>query len=179
MQVCGLNPQTREISMAGFTASWAHGNAVVMEEPPQDDGGLFGFNHFGWGTQIVIRPGFARWFHIPIPTPVLLDGHRMKLIRVFLQYQQIAGYARSGTIQDAHLWDGQNRIAKKSANDFKQQGASLQGHVTYELLQPREWFFGVGLSFRLGATGFMDGHFIDNAAAPVVVIGSAGADFQV
>ena len=81
--------------MAGVTASWAHGNAVVMEQPPQEDGGvLVDFNHFGWGTQITMRPGFPRWFHIPIPTPVLLDGKRMKLIRVWLQFSQILGIGR-------------------------------------------------------------------------------------
>ncbi len=166
--------------MAGFTASWVHGNAVVAEEPPADDGGLFGFNHFGWGTQIVMRPGFARWFHIFIPTPVILDDKRMKLIRVFLQWQQIRGYRHSGYIEDAHLWDGQTRIAKESNKDFKQSGfAVIPGHSTYELRQSREWHFGVGLSFRLGGAGNVGGHFVDNSDAPVIVIGSAGADFEV
>ena len=166
--------------MAGFTASWVHGNALVAEQPPVEDGGLLGFNHFGWGAQIVMRPGFARWFHISIPTPVFLDDKRMKLIRVFLQWQQIRGFARSAFIEDAHLWDGQNRIAKKSNNDFKQNGyATIPGHYTYELRQSRAWQFGVGLSFRLGGHGNVGGHFVDNSDAPVVVIGSAGADFEV
>lgn len=166
--------------MAGFTASWVHGNAVVAEQPSIEDGGLFGFNHFGWGAQIVMRPGFSRWFHIFMPTPVILDGKRMKLIRVFLQWQQIRGHARSALIEDAHLWDGQNRIAKKSNNDFKQNGhATIPGHSTYELHRSREWQFGVGLSFRLGAHGNVGGVFVSNEDAPVIVIGSAGADFEV
>ena len=166
--------------MAGFTASWVHGHAVVMEQPPQEDGGVFGFNHFGWGTQIVMRPGFARWFHIPIPTPVILDGKRMKLIRFFLQYQQIQGYARSGYIADVHLWDGRTRKALASANDFKSNpDARIDGHVTYEPHRPIEWWFGLGVSFRLGAHGNVGGHFVDNEDAPVLVIGSAGADFEV
>lgn len=164
--------------MVAFTASWVHGNAVVAENPPAEDGGLFGFNHFGWGTQITIRPGFARWFHITIPTPVILDDKRMKLIRVFLGYEQIAGYRNSGTIQDVHLWDARQRVAMKSNNDFlSSPEAQITGYKTYELLQPREWWFGVGLSFRLSALPYLDGHFIDNSDAPVIVIGSAGADF--
>jgi hypothetical protein len=165
--------------MAGFTASWVHGNAVVMELTP-DDGGVFEFNHFGWGTQITMRPGFSRWFHISIPTPVILDGKRMKLLRVFLQFSQIRGQAGSGSIVDAHLWDGQNRIAKESNSDFKQTGfASLAGHRTFELPRSREWLFGVGLSFLLSGAGNVGGQFVDNANAPVMVIGSAGADFEV
>lgn len=167
--------------MAGLTASWVHGNAVVMEHPPQEDGGVFDFNHFGWGSQIVMRPGFSRWFHISIPTPVLLDGTRMKLIRVFLQFSQIRGFARSGSIQDAHLWDGQDRIAKLSDNDFKQTGFASLGPAfrTYELPRSREWFFGVGLSFLLSGAGNVGGVFVDNSDAPVMVIASAGADFEV
>lgn len=164
--------------MAGFTASWAHGHAVVME--PAVDDGVSRFSHFGWGAQIVMRPGFSRWFHIAIPTPVFLDGKRMKLIRVFLQWQQIGGHPRSGRIEDAHLWDGKNRIAKKSNNDFKQSGfATLPDHQTYELPRPREWLFGVGLSFKLKGGENVGGHFVDDNEAPIMVIGSAGADFEV
>jgi len=165
--------------MAGFTASWVHGNAVVAEQPAEDDGNVFEFNHFGWGTQIVLRPGSARWFHIPIPTPVFLDGKRMKLIRVFLQWEQIRGFAHSAHIEDAHLWDGRNRIAKASDIGFKTSGfATLPGHNTYELRQSKEWAFGVGLSFKLAALGNVGGHFLEGSEAPVVVIGAAGADFE-
>lgn len=165
--------------MAGVTASWVHGNAVVAEQPV-GDGSILGFDHFGWGTQIVMRPGSARWFHISIPTPVLLDGKRMKLIRVFLQWQQIRGYPHSAEIEDVHLWDGQNLIARMSNKDFKRSNyLTIPGHNTYELFRSREWWFGVGLSFKLGGRGNVSGHFVDMRDAPVVVIGSAGADFEV
>ncbi len=165
--------------MVKFTASWCHGNAVVAENPPVEDGGLAAFNHFGWGTQITMRPGFARWFHIAIPAPVILDGQRMKLERVFLGFEQIAGHVHSASLQDVHLWDGRNRVAMKSARDFKEApAANIDGHLTFELIQPREWFFGVGLSFKFSALPYLDGHFLEGREAPVVVIGSAGADFR-
>jgi hypothetical protein len=166
--------------MAGFTASWVHGTAVVAEQPRAEDGALFHFNHYGWGTQINLRPGFGRWFHIPLPTPVMLDGQRMKLIRAFIQFSQIAGYPRSGSIQDVHLYDGREKVAAKSANDFKANpSAVIADHQTFELHQPRVWYFGAGLSFKLWAASYTDGHFIDNHDAPWIVIGSAGADFEV
>jgi len=168
-----------EANMAVITASWAHGNAVVVEAPDDIGVDIFSFVHYGWGTQICVRPGNSRWFHIPIPTPVLLGGKRVKLIRVFLQWEQKSGYAHCGHIEDAHLWDGQTRVATKSANDFKQDSyAMLPGHDTYELLAPKECYFGLGLSFKLGAHGSVKSHFVDDREAPVMVIGSAGADFE-
>lgn len=165
--------------MVGFTASWVHGNAVVAESPPAEDGGLLNFNHYGWGTQITMRPGFARWFHIAIPSPVILDGARMKLIRVFLGFRQIAGFRNAGTIQDVHLWDAGQRIAMLSNRDFvNAPAARIDGYRTYELREPRPWGFGVGVSFRLSALPYLEGHFIENRDAPVIVIGSAGADFE-
>ena len=58
--------------------------------------------------------------------------------------------------------------------------ASMEGHRVFELLQPREWLFGVGLSFQLsGLPMVLNNQFVDNKDAPVMVIGSAGADFDV
>ena len=165
--------------MVGFTANWVHGNSVVMEAPPREDGGVFAFNHFGWGTQITMRPGFSRWFHIAIPAPVMLDGKRMNLIRAFLQFNQVSGFANSGMINDVTLWDGQTRVAAQSAREFKSEpSVTLPLHRTFELSQPRPWGTGVGLSFQLSCPPALGGHIIDNSEAPVIRIGSAGADFQ-
>lgn len=166
--------------MAGFTASWVHGTAVVMESPGDLGSYVFEFVHFGWGTQIKVRPGHSGWYHIAIPTPVILDNRRMKLHRVFLQWRQISGYPNCGYIEDAHLWDGQTRVARRSANDFKTSGfATIPGHYTFELREPREWHFGLGLSFKLGAHGNVSGHFVDDREAPTMIVGSAGADFDI
>jgi hypothetical protein len=175
--------------MAGFTASWVHGNAVVMEQAPGGIGGsVLSFDHFGWGTQITMRPNSTSWFHIAIPTPVILDAKRMKLLRVFLQVRQIGGFPRSGKFpragggtEDLHLYDAQNLVAKLSAKvDFNPTpDVMIEGNETFELRAPREWVFGVGLSFQLSAEGNVGGHFVDDNEAPVLVVGSAGADFGV
>jgi hypothetical protein len=163
--------------MAGFTASWVHGNAVVAEDPIVEDGGMFGFNHFGWGTQIVMRPGFSRWFHIPLPTPVILDGARLKLIRAFIQLH----VDRLGSLQRLDLWDGDRKVGStEPISNFKSSpAAQIPGHQTFELIEPHVVAFGLGLSFRLSATGYANGNFIDNRDAPMFVIGSAGADYEV
>jgi hypothetical protein len=175
---------------AGFTASWVHGNAVVAEHLPPlaDSSGLMDFNHFGWGTQITIRPNYSRWFHIAIPTPVIVEGTRMQLLRVFLGVRQIGGSVTGGfprpgsgvpsSPQDLHLYDARNLVAKLSAKtDFNPTpNVSIDGNETFELRAPRTWVFGVGVSFQLSAPP-NNSQINDDKAAPVFVIGSAGADF--
>ena len=72
----------------------------------------------------------------------------------------------------------QHRI--RSNHDFKESGfATIPGHDTFELIESRGWQFGVGLSFLLSGIGDVGGHFVSNDEAPVIVIGSAGADFDI
>ena len=40
----------------------------------------------------------------------------------YAQWEQIRGFPHSAAIQDAHLWDAQNRIALRSHHDFKESG---------------------------------------------------------
>ncbi|HEY2912714.1 MAG TPA: hypothetical protein VGK21_05100 [Candidatus Angelobacter sp.] len=160
--------------MAGFTASWVHGNAVVVEDPPADDGGLYFFNHFGWGTQIVIGPGSSRWFHVALPTPVILDAKRLKVIRVFLQLR----IERLGSLDGADLWDGDTKVA--TITDFKDKpDVQFPGILTFELFEPLACQRGLGLSFHLEAQSYANGNFVDDKNAPMFVIGSAGADYDV
>jgi hypothetical protein len=49
-------------------ASWVHGNAVTVETP-----GVLDVGYYGWGGDMAIKPGAISWFHIPIPTPVIVN----------------------------------------------------------------------------------------------------------
>jgi len=164
--------------MAGFTASWVHGNAVVQELTQIEDGAVLSFVHYGWGTQIRMRPGFSRWFHIPLPTPVMLDGYRMKLIRAFIHIRHIG--AVQFEIRDVHLYDGPHRVAAQSAGDFTAPpSVSIPDCQVYELFEPRVCAFGAGLSFNLAGIVSFDGLVVDERSNPWIVVSSAGADFQI
>lgn len=157
--------------MAGFTASWVHGNAVVAQSSD-----LFSFEKYGWGTQIVMRPGQSCWFHIPVPTPEILDGARMQLIRAFIQ---LRFEGPGGILDELHLWDGDRRVATdtdlKAAIDAD---VKLPGCRTFEFYQPWVCQFGVGLSFKLAAMTKESAVYTRRDQKPTFVIGSAGAHFE-
>src|SRR5437763_1550612 len=82
-------------------ASWVHGNALVIENP----GNLTSLGHFGWGTDVRVKPGKDTWFHIPIPTPVITGGIRTTIQKLFLLFD-----SENGSIRNIHIYDGPNKI---------------------------------------------------------------------
>ena len=90
-----------------LTALWTHGNAVVPESPQQ----LEKFARLGFGTDVTSKPGVSTmWFHVPMPTPTLLNGQRPKLKRVILlgKSDNI-----SVAIRRVHIFDGNDRVQDK------------------------------------------------------------------
>jgi hypothetical protein len=103
-------------------AMWVHGSTVRPERigpnvmrrvvppwaptsPPVDWSDLHGLP---WAREAIFRgvAGAQNWFHIAIPTPVITDGVRVALLRVFVLFA-----ADNGVVIDAvHIWDGPNRI---------------------------------------------------------------------
>ena len=80
-----------------FQASWIHGNALTVENPEN----LNRVGHFGWGADMDVKHGKSSWFHIALPTPVIVAGARSKLIRVFLMFK-----SEVGSIRNVHVYDG-------------------------------------------------------------------------
>ncbi len=62
------------------TAMWIHGNAVVVEHPEH----LIVLDRRGWGTECQLQRGTKSWFHIAIPTPIIINDQRLHLVRAFL-----------------------------------------------------------------------------------------------
>lgn len=155
-----------------YTAGWVHGNAVVAQSP-ESITTPNSFGHYGVGTQIVIKQGVSFWFHIPLPTPAIVDGVPMRLIRAFIQL----GIEGPGRLDHLHLWDGDHRRAIET--DFKDPpDVKIPGCRTFEFYAPLPIQFGVGLSFML--TAFRADKGIDTSRGPkaTFVIGSAGAHFE-
>ena len=146
--------------MALKAAVWVHGTIVQAEYPP----------HYvlrkGWGTQFGGTHGTSNWFHIPITTPVILDGVRPRLTKVFVFYQGSGGF-----INHLHIYDGP-RLVKEFAD---MRGGSHSGWIepenTWDITPPLEIRFGLGIS--LGVT------FITSPAHPGEIhFTTAGADFE-
>lgn len=150
-----------------FYASWTHGNGLTVESPEN----LARTGHFGWGADMSIKAGKASWFHIPIPTPVIVAEGRTKLQRVFLLFD-----AEVGSIRNVHVYDGSIKVHE--FNDLMLRGehrTGLDAQNTFNLPAPHTVLFGIGISFLFIADiGF------DSAIPPSrLILGTAGGDFVV
>jgi hypothetical protein len=117
-----------------------------------------------------IVPGKSSWFHVPLPTPVILDGNRSSLIRVFLMFE-----TEQGSIRNVHVYDGSSKV--QEFNDLFLQGEhriNLDGANTFTLSQPHSVIFGIGVSLFFVA----DIGFDSNIPPPRLILGSAGGDYN-
>ncbi|MFE1744055.1 DUF6623 family protein [Coleofasciculus sp. H7-2] len=149
----------------GFHASWVHGNALTVENPEN----LNRVGHFGWGADMQVKPGKASWFHIALPTPVILNDARSNLIRVFLMFE-----SEQGSIRNVHVYDGSSKV--QEFNDLLITGEhriALDGVNTFNLTNPHTVIFGIGVSFLFIADiGF------DSAIPPSrLILASSGGDY--
>lgn len=161
-------------------ASWAHGNAVALEDPTN-----IILRHFGWGTemQFLLSSGAAptgTWGHIPIPTPVIINDVRLRVQKFFLLFKT----GQHAAIDNIHIYDGPNRIF---AQDFVAGTGSLARRTgdhsrritsdnTFTLPAPIEPQFGLSISFSFRPLA------VNTTLRPVdpegkLMITTAGADF--
>jgi len=98
-------------------ASWIHGNTGRVERQE--------FTHkitpFGFGLEVQ-STGPMNWVHYGIPTPVIVNEKRLKILRVMLVFDTPNTYSR---VQNVHVWDGSVRLANID-------GLSLSGHHPFE-----------------------------------------------
>jgi hypothetical protein len=126
-----------------LTAMWAHGNAVIPETPEL----LHQCTRFGFGTQVKLHRGTKQWFHVPMPTPVILGGVRPKLKRVF-----ILGHSDvSSCISRVHIFDNNNRVEDRGVLIC---GDKLQIKPDNTLLFDRTIFFGLGITMFIESVTF-------------------------
>jgi len=148
-----------------FQASWIHGTALTVENPEN----LNRVGHFGWGADMEVKHGRSSWFHIALPTPVIVAGARSKLIRVFLMFK-----SEVGSIRNVHVYDGPSKV--QEFNNLLSTGehlSSLDPVNTFNLTSPHTVIFGIGVSFLYTADiGF------DSAIPPSrLIVSSAGGDY--
>jgi hypothetical protein len=165
----------------GLYASWVHGTAFQPPEfPAQGLQPIDGIHYTdvvglrrGWGSFWRGRAGSANWFHVSIPTPVVIDGHRVKLERIFVMFTAGKGTPNNANlaganVTDIHVWDGPNRI--KTFGPFMLFGDhrfKLPDTSNTHVLSPQlDISWGVGISVRVAFS-----------ADELVGFASAGADF--
>jgi hypothetical protein len=148
-------------------ASWVHGTALAVENPEN----LARVGFFGWGGDMLIQPGKSSWFHLPVPTPVIVADTRLKLVRVFVLFKSDPG---AGNIRNVHVWDGSAKVTE--FNNLNLQGEhrnGLDAQNTFNLPSVHTVAFGIGISFFFqAAVG------IDSPIPPArLIVGTGGGDF--
>jgi hypothetical protein len=147
-------------------ASWVHGTALAVENPEN----LTRASYFGWGAEMHFVPGKSGWFHMPLPTPVIVGDVRTKVQKLFLMFKTDAG-----EIRNVHIWDGPNRIQTFDGLHLTgDHWNGLDAVNTFNLSTPHSVIWGMGISFFVQASiGF------DTVIDPKLFVASAGGDFTV
>jgi hypothetical protein len=157
-------------------AMWMHGTAMEVERPD----GLIpnGVVRTGDGTHFYGHSGSANWFHIAIPSPVILDGIRPVLTQVCVFYR--LGPGASGTLTSVHLWDGPQRV--REWNNLKLRGehfTALDGANTWRVEPAITIKYGLKIAVQVHYAVSIE----DDGGAPNLsldfFVSAAGADFEV
>lgn len=131
-----------------LTAMWVHGNAVVPETPHL----LLQHTRFGFGTQVKLQSNTKQWFHVPMPTPVILGGVRPKLRRVFI----LGNSDVSSCIRKVHIYDNTNKIEDRNVLICGNK-LSIGSENTIQL--NHTVFFGLGITMFIDSTSFEASYF--------------------
>jgi hypothetical protein len=162
-------------------ASWVHGTAFAPAERPAN--GLSNVNGVSWtdvvglrqggGTTFQGQAGHNNWFHVSIPTPVIVNDVRARLKQVFVMFQcgdpnAQAAQNAGANVTDIHVWDGPNRIHTFGPFLlFGEHRFRLDTSNTLVMPAAREISWGIGLSVR-----------VQFSAQTQVTFAAAGADFE-
>ena len=152
------------------TAMWVHGNAIIAEHPEH----ILALDYRGWGPEFQLKHGTQSWFHLAVPTPLILANQRAQLVRIFLCFNTPE---RDGHISEVHVYDGADRV-QVFENLFLVgdcRTSLMSGLNTFPLPSPRLLYRGLGLSFLYQAASCAR----EPCPPSYLSIAAAGADFLV
>jgi hypothetical protein len=161
----GLARGGGEAAGGELNAVWVHGNAFQ----PEDLSVIASVQRTGWGTLFRGKPGAFTWFHLSIAAPVIIDGKRPNLERVFLLYK-----TNGASLRNVHVYDG--AVKARAFDGLMLDGdlsTGLYPHNTWEINSPLALRFGLGLSI-----GVQFSVGLDSAIGREILFTTAGADFR-
>ncbi|MCS6805667.1 MAG: hypothetical protein RMM98_14415 [Acidobacteriota bacterium] len=85
-------------------ASWIHGHTAHIEFPDR----VRRITYLGFHVDIEPRAGSLNWVHFGIPTPVIVNNQRLRILRVILNFSTASVDA---FVSNVHVWDAATRIA--------------------------------------------------------------------
>ena len=142
-------------------AFWIHGHAFQ----PQREG--YFLNKVRVGCGAVFKTHGAEWFHVAIPTPVILQNTDSKLKKFFVLYQT-SGTAKLTAV---HIWDGISKIA-----GFDK--IAYSGDHSTKLDKYNSWNVNpVHIKFGLGISVHVEFGPPSKIGVPEITFATAGAEF--
>ena len=157
--------------MALKAAMWVHGTAVSIE------GSVEELTRSGNGVLIRGKSNATTWFHFPIATPVILDGNRLRLVRVFAFYDTLPLTSiidsMGPKLTNVRIFDGPNLVRSFDGLNFTGPHAKgIDGSNNWSISPPTEVFFGLSLSVAV--------HFPTTFSheEQTILFTTAGADFE-
>ena len=148
--------------MPKLQASWVHGAAV---QPEQE---LYSISKQRAGYGAIFRTHGAEWFHFAIPTPVIVDGLRSTVKKVFVLYKT-EGTAK---ITAVHVYDAAKQI-------FAMNNLKLTGDHSQSLDSSNSWLVTAhSMQFGLGISVHVDFGDATPGGVPSIWFTTAGADFE-
>lgn len=143
-------------------AAWTHGHGLHIEHPDRID-----FDRpYGPFMRLRGKPFRGTWVHFQIPTPVIVDGTRLRAGSVLLRFRTGPGAA----IGAVHVWDGSHRIAAHNGLNLTSANVTTR---RFGVPNSPKVYWGLGISVNI--------KFGDDANLPanklLVDFVSAGCDF--
>ncbi len=137
-------------------ASWIHGNTTHVEYPDR----LLISRSYGFYGYYQGKANTSNWFHLAIPTPVIVSRRRLRLDSIMLMMWSDP----NAIITDVHVWDA-NRNLKKFT------GLNMTGSHWFERFDILNNLVRYGVSVSIGVK------FTSATGARRVIFGSCGGDF--
>ncbi len=138
-------------------AMWTHGTSVHEEWPHH----LKLIRRTGFCTAYEGKPGTHNWFHFAIPTPVIVDGRRLRLDSVMLKFLAHPDV----WVTNVHIFDGHVKIEAYDGLDM----TGSHWFERWDVLNKRVRFgIGISVGVRFGT---------DEAKRHYIRFIAAGADF--
>jgi len=157
-------------------AAWTHGVSAQVERPnfliahknsicTVDSGDAWqGILRQGDGAKFYGERDTDNWFHFALNSPVILNGERLKLSKVFVLFtcavisqNKDPKYWYGTKIHSVHVWDGATRI--KTFNNLELSGGykTIKENVNQFILEPAIPVYH-GINISVGVSFF--GHYI-------------------
>jgi subtilisin family serine protease len=139
-------------------AMWTHGSNVEVE----NSGGIAAMKRTGFCGAFAGKPGTGNWFHFAVPTPVIVEGKRLRLDSIIVMFQTDPDV----TVTNIHIYDGPQKIESYD-------GLALSGSHLFERFDVLNTYARYGIGITVGV------NFGKDTTKPhVVKFVAAGADFM-